>query len=117
MRYERQVVLEMPPGSNASAAPSGTATNTNMNDAPAKKSSADSPEAQAKTTVGSKTQMDPAKPVTHTVAQSETAFAVPAKKKSAPKAKPHAVAAKHHPAVAKVPASATQYHPPQVVHP
>jgi cell division protein FtsQ len=120
MRYERQVVLEMPPGSNASQ--SATATDTNVNGAPAKKSAADSPavdaQAKAKTIGGSKLQVDPAaKPATHTVTQSETAFAVPAKKKSAPKAKPHAVAAKHHPVVAKVPASATQYHPPQVVHP
>jgi cell division protein FtsQ len=127
MRYERQVVLEMPPGSNASANPSATATSTNVNDAPVKKSAADShavdAQAKAKTAAGSKTQApglihDPAaKPATHTVAQSETAFAVPAKKKSAPKAKPHVAAAKHHPVAAKAPASTTQYHPPQVVHP
>ncbi len=127
MRYERQVVLEMPPNSNASANPSATATSTNVNDAPVKKSAADShavdAQAKAKTAAGSKTQApglihDPAaKPATHTVAQSETAFAVPAKKKSAPKAKPHVAAAKHHPVAAKAPASTTQYHPPQVVNP
>jgi cell division protein FtsQ len=122
MRYERQVVLEMPRGSNAPAAPTATG-------APAGKSSADSPAVDAQPTAKiagaacSKTQPlavshdTPGKAATHTIAQSETAFAVPAKKKSESKAKPHAGASAKHPVAATAPASSTQYHPPQVVHP
>ena len=129
MRYERQVVLEMPRGSNAPATPAATATggDSNPTGAPAVKSAADSPavDAQPKAKIAgaavSKTQAlavshdNPGKPATHTIAQSETAFAVPAKKKSESKAKPHA--AVKHPVATKAPASGAQYYPPQVVHP
>ncbi len=131
MRYERQVVLEMPRGSNAPATPAATATggDSNATGAPAVKSAGDSPavDAQPKAKIAgaavSKTQAPavshdtPGKPATHTIAQSETAFAVPAKKKSESKAKPHVAPAAKHPVATKIPASSTQYHPPQVVHP
>ena len=125
MRYERQVVLEMPPGSNAPVTPSATtAGETSAVSATDKKSSANSPAAvspaKAKSAVipGSKGPTPlvrpgaSAKPSAHTVAQS----AVPAKKKIVSKAKPHTAAAKNHPAAVKAP-DTTQYHPPQVVHP
>jgi cell division protein FtsQ len=126
MRYERQVVLEMPPGSNAPAEPSVNTAGGDSSavDAADKRSSANSSAtdsaAKAKSAAirGSKEPAPlarsgaSAKPSAHTVAQS----AIPTKKKSVSKAKPHTAAVKSHPAVVKAP-DTTQYHPPQVVHP
>ncbi len=125
MRYERQVVLEMPPGSNAPVGPSANTAGGDSSavDAADKKSSGNSPAAispaKAKSAAipGSKGPASlakpgaSAKPGAHTVAQS----AIP-KKKSVAKAKPHIAAAKSHPSAVKAP-DTTQYHPPQVVHP
>ncbi len=97
MRYERQVVLEMPPGSNAPVTPSATTGGSDSSAVDA------TPLAKPDTS---------ANPSAHTVAQS----AVPMKKKSVAKAKPHIPSAKNHPVVVKSP-DTTQYHPPQVVHP
>jgi cell division protein FtsQ len=114
MRYERQVVLEMPPGSNAEAAKPANATgaDTTMAVSPdksgAKITAADSHAPVVSHAVN-------AKPSAHTVAQSEVAFTVP-KKKSETRAKPHA-AAKHPRVAVKAQASTMQYHPPQAVHP
>jgi cell division protein FtsQ len=138
MRYERQVVLQMPPGagvpvassSNASAADSHAVASpvpvgssdtavpvmkSGVN-AIAKPSVKPSINAAAKTPPVVATHPVVKKPAAHVVAQNNVAFDVPAKK-SAPKAKPHVAAAKHPPAATKPPASTTQYHPPQVVHP
>jgi cell division protein FtsQ len=134
MRYERQVVLQMPPGtgvpvtssSNASGVDShaaATAAPVAASDAAAAvvKSGVNaiakpSINAAAKTPTGVATHPVAKKPAAHVVAQNNVAFDVPAKK-SAPKAKPHIAAAKHPPVATKPPASTTQYHPPQVVHP
>jgi cell division protein FtsQ len=97
MRYERQVVLEMPPGANV---PAGPSANSAVGD-----SSAVDAAPPAKPGAS-------AKPSAHTVAQN----AVPTKKQIVPKAKPHSAAAKNHPVGVKAP-DTTQYHPPQVVHP
>ena len=125
MRYDRQVVLEMPPGSNAPAGPSANtaAGDSSAVDAAGKKSSASSvadSAAKAKSAaIPASKEPTPiakagasAQPSAHTVAQN----AVPTKKNSVLKAKPHIAAAKNHPAVVKAP-DTTQYHPPQVVHP
>jgi cell division protein FtsQ len=135
MRYERQVVLQMPPGSGAPApAPSnvmpapaadsnatGAASVTPASDADSTASFKSTAPAGAKAVVRKPVATHhvvtkPAvKPSTRVVAQSETAFAVPPKKIT-PKAKAH-VAVKHHPVAAKPSARTTQYHPPQAVHP
>jgi cell division protein FtsQ len=146
MRYERQVVLEMPPGSAGalSAAPAAS-TNSNAADKSTSVGTAHTDKAQSKPTVASKDKVavktppkaqpiavkhvapqPVVKPPVHVVAQSEVAFDVPAKK-SAPKAKKPAVVVKHsastgkasasHTAVTGTPAPGTQSHPTQVVHP
>jgi cell division protein FtsQ len=119
MRYERQVVLQMPPGAaGAQAAPAAAANSVDVMDAaparadetvakagakPAAKSAAKAPHVVAKHPATTKPV---AKPAGH----------VPAKK-SAPKAKTNVAATKHQPAAAKPSASTTQSHPTQVVHP
>jgi cell division protein FtsQ len=109
MRYERQVVLEMPPGSNAPVTPSANTAGGDSSavDAADKRSSANSPTGGSAAKPGAS-----GKPSVHTVGQS----AASTKKKTVSKAKPHSAAAKNHPTVVKAPDS-TQYHPPQVVHP
>ncbi len=113
MRYERQVVLEMPPGSNA---PAGPSANTAAGDSSAVDAAVSPSKARSGAIPGSKEPLAKssasAKPSAHTVARS----AVAAKKKSVSKAKPHIAATKSHAAVVKAP-DTTQYHPPQVVHP
>jgi cell division protein FtsQ len=142
MRYERQVVLQMPPGSNAPAVSSsnveesGTsvdskAASTNSPvgaaavgkpvvkpgaksiDKPGIKPSAKAPPVVAKHAAGTKPAT---KAPAHVKAHSEVGFDVPANK-SAPKTKTHAAAANHHPVATKHPAGAAQTHPTQVVHP
>jgi cell division protein FtsQ len=145
MRYERQVVLEMQPGSSVPAGSAASATPAPVVDAhaaskaasvaankvdktavkPAAKSSDRSIDksAAAKAPPVVATKLPATKPATqpvakapvHVTAQSEVAFDVPANK-SAAKAKPH-TAAKHKPVATKPGTSTTQHHSPQVVHP
>jgi cell division protein FtsQ len=143
MRYEQQVVLQMPPGSSAQATPSlNAAVSTPAGDANALK--APSPVAKSEQTSELKPDVKPSdKPVfkpatkaptagvTHSAvtkpavkptrvnAQGEVAFAAPVKKSApkTPKSKPHAAASKHPPIATKHPAGTTQHHPTQVAHP
>jgi cell division protein FtsQ len=125
MRYERQVVLEMQPGSGVPVAASASAI-----PAPATAGDANPPVATdnaGKTAVKPAVKTPPvvathpavtkpaAKTPGHLKTQSDVAFDVPAKK-SVPKAKTHA-AAKKKPVATKPSASTTQSHSPQVVHP
>jgi hypothetical protein len=140
MRYEQQVVLQMPPGSAGQAAASSSAgvapavdgsvlktvapvaeestettvpkSSVKTGDKLALKPAAKAPIVAAKRDAATKTVAKPA----HVTAQSEVAHAVPAKK-SAPKTKPHAAAPKHHPVVTKHPAGTTEHHLTQVAHP
>jgi cell division protein FtsQ len=140
MRYERQVVLEMQPGSGVPVASSASAAAVPSVDA--KATAKASPVATDTVDKGAKSNVKPidkpvvkpaaktplvsptqgaagkpvAKPPVHVTAQSEVAFDVPAKK-SAPKATTHAAAPKHKPVATKPTASKTQTHSPQVVHP
>jgi cell division protein FtsQ len=117
MRYERQVVLQMPPGSGAASsnAASAPAVDTNAlaaatgDDA---KGALKASTAVAKPAAGNKALT---KPPTHVAARSEVAF--DALKKSTKKAKKPADGAKHHPIVVRHRANATPYHPTQAVHP
>jgi cell division protein FtsQ len=152
MRYERQVVLEMQPGSGVPVAGSGDAAKASSGDADssAKKAVAAAAVSAVKPAVskahpvvakhvpvatsGAAKDKAAASAAARVVAQSEVAYDAPSKpnapgvkssgaktsKASAAKAsaaKKHAVAAKHHPVVAKSSAKAPLYHPPQVVHP
>ncbi len=112
MRYERQVVLQMPPGAaGGQAAPANDADV--METAPAH---ADETAAKA----SAKPAAKPAAKAQHVVAKHPATMKPVAKvpaKKSAPKAKTHVAATKHQPAAAKPSASTTQSHPTQVVHP
>jgi cell division protein FtsQ len=133
MRYERQVVLEMHPGSGVAAtssatAPVGTADSTvgrvppsiaagpDKTAAPPSARPAINAAAGAAPSVAIHPAVKPvAKPEAHMVARNQVAFDVPAKK-SVPKGKAHAIA-KHHAAVTKHSAGKTQSHSTQVVHP
>jgi cell division protein FtsQ len=120
MRYEQQVVLQMPPGSASSNAPAVDSnalktaedSSTKPNDKVTVKPAAKSPAA-----THSAVTKQVAKPA-HVTAQSETSFAVPAKKAAAaPRAEPHAAPPKHNSVATKHPAGTTQHHPTQVAHP
>ena len=112
MRYEQQVVLQMPPGSPSSNAP--------VVDANAVKTAEES-----STKPGDKLAVKPAvraptaaqsavtKPG-HVTAQSERSFAA---KKSVPMHQRRRAAPKHHPVATKHPAGTTEHHPTQVAHP
>ncbi|MEI9979183.1 MAG: FtsQ-type POTRA domain-containing protein [Edaphobacter sp.] len=115
MRYERQVVLEMPPGSNTAATLSANVTSNDTNGfvSPDKKSGAKMTSAEARAAVVPHDA--PVKLSAHAAAPNAVAAA--SAKKSVPKAKPHAAPVKHHPVVTKTPDGTMQYHPPQVVHP
>jgi cell division protein FtsQ len=108
MRYEQQVVLQMPPGSAGSNESGASGSNA--------VTSGDSNTLKAASPV---VQDGAAAPVVKKPAGK--ASIAPAAhgggKKSAPKAKPHAAAAKHNPVVTKHPAGTTQHHPTQVAHP
>lgn len=114
MRYERQVVLEMQPGSavpvtgdSATPAAAGDVPAAASTTTPAKKPGAKSHSAAANHPAAAKS-----KAAGHAKGQ------VPGRAKSgAAKAGAHRVAAKHHPVVVRPAASTPQYHPPQVVHP
>jgi cell division protein FtsQ len=137
MRYEQQVVLQMPPGSGGQVTSSANAAssdanalkaaspgaedgaetpvvkpNAKPNDRLALKSSAEAPAVGVTHSAVTKSAAKPA----HGSAHSEVGSAVPAKK-GASKGKTHAEAAKHHPVVTKHPAGTTQHHPTQVAHP
>jgi len=117
MRYERQVVLQMPPGSGAASSMAAGAPAVDTNALPAATGDAAGPPLKAsapvaKPAAGSKVS----KPPTHGVARSEAAFDAPKKSINA-KAKKPVVATKHHPIVVRHPAKAAPYHPTQAVHP
>jgi cell division protein FtsQ len=128
MRYEQQVVLQMPPGSGGQvAAPSNAASapvdsnalkavspvagegvetsvvkpGVNASDRLALKPAGKAPTAVATHGAVTKSAAKPA----HVISQ------------SAPKSKTHATAPKHHPVATKHPAGTTQHHPTQVAHP
>jgi cell division protein FtsQ len=138
MRYEQQVVLQMPQGSGGQMTPSASAASGDANALKAASPGVaeDSAETQAvkpEAKAGDRVTLKPAakaptaavthgaamksvaKPA-HGSAHHDVASAVPAKK-SAPKSKAHAAPPKHHPVVTKHPAGATQHHPTQVAHP
>jgi cell division protein FtsQ len=144
MRYERQVVLEMQPGSGVPMTPSANAAAAGADDSNAAKAPAPvaakpavkpSGKVADKTTPTGKSKAgikvpavvpkhDAGSPVpVH--ANNDVAFDVPAKKSGAKssaaknsgaKAKAHAANPKHPPVVVNPPDVPTQYHPPQVVH-
>jgi cell division protein FtsQ len=111
MRYEQQVVLQMPPGS-AGSAESGAPASSAVSAGDSNALKAASPVAEAPVATTSAKPGD--KPAVKPAAK---ASSVVTAKKSAPKAKGHAAAPKHHPAATKHPASTTQHHPTQVAHP
>jgi cell division protein FtsQ len=127
MRYERQVVLQMPPGSGVQAAASSNApapadaAGTTAPDAAdhvdnteAKPSAKPIAKPAAKTSAAVVKRGAPTKPPAHVTARNDVPFDAP--KKNAAKAK-KPVAAKHHPVVVKHSVSTTPYHPTQAVHP
>jgi cell division protein FtsQ len=146
MRYERQVVLEMQPGSGVPVTPAASASDDSsaakaappVAAKPVVKAAAKptgkvvetaTPKATATAKPSAKAAIKVpavgAKPAPKTAApvqtQNDVAFDVPANKsgakKTSSKAKAHAAPAKHPPVVANPPDVPTQYHPPQVVHP
>jgi cell division protein FtsQ len=114
MRYEQQVVLQMPPGSAGSGAPSSNAAAGPASDGSALKAA--SPVAGDGT---EKSVLQPSAKVGDKLAHKPAAKASPVvpAKKSVPKAKPHAAAPKHHPVVTTHPTGTTQHHPTQVANP
>jgi cell division protein FtsQ len=137
MRYEQQVVLQMPPGSGGQVTPSSNAAaagdaNALKAASPVAEESTETPVAKPGAKAGHSLALKPwtkapAAGVTHgAVTKSATKPAHGSAhteggsvlvKKGASKAKAHAAAAKHHPAVTKHPAGTTQHHPTQVAHP
>jgi cell division protein FtsQ len=109
MRYERQVVLEMQPGTAVPVTGGESGTPVASGDAPA------APARVAKEPVVQPGAKSHGVVVKHPVAARSKA-AVWARSKAA-KARAHRVAAKHHPGVVRRAGSTPQYHPPQVVHP
>jgi cell division protein FtsQ len=112
MRYERQVVLEMQPGS-AVPVTGDSGTPAKAGDVTAASTSttaaARKPDAKSHGVAVNHLAAAKSKAAAH-------AKAVHAKSGAA-KARAHSVAAKHHPVVVRPAASTPQYHPPQVVHP
>jgi cell division protein FtsQ len=123
MRYEQQVVLQMPPGSAGQATPSSNAASATAVDANALKAVAPVAQESAATPVLKPSAKPSDKPALKPAVKAPAAVAThgagtrPAAKKSAPKAKTHAADPKHHPAATKHPAGTTQHHPTQVAHP
>jgi cell division protein FtsQ len=122
MRYEQQVVLQMPPGLGGQITPSANAASAAGGDANALKAASPVAEDSAETRVRKPSAKPndrlPLKTSTKALmakpAHSDVAFAA---KKGAPKSKAHAAAPKHHPVVTKHLAGTTQHHPTQVAHP
>ena len=128
MRYERQVVLEMPPGS-AAAAPAGNAapvTSTDLNAADKTVGTTDTDKPNAKPSVSKDKVVVKGSPKAPTMAAKHSATK-PAVKKSVPKAKKPAATVKHSSSTVKAagsrapapgaPSSGTQSHTTQAVHP
>jgi cell division protein FtsQ len=120
MRYERQVVLEMQPGSGV---PMTSSINTGAASPSAETPAATAAPAAAKPSARAASRVRPAA-AKYASAKAKTAAKRPAHvmwKKSAAKngakAKPHAAAAKHHTVVVRPTHGTPLYHPPQVVHP
>jgi cell division protein FtsQ len=115
MRYEQQVVLQMPPGSGGQVAAPSNAASVDSNALKAAEVDATKPSDKValRPAAHSAVTKHVARPA-HGIAQSETSFRVAAKK-SAPKA--HAAPLKHNPVVTKHPAGTAQHHPTQVAHP
>jgi cell division protein FtsQ len=114
MRYERQVVLEMQPGSAVPV--------TGDSGTPAKAGDATAASTSTTTTARRPDAKSHSVAVNHPAAAKSKAAghakAAPVRAKSgAAKARAHSAAAKHHPVVVRPAASTPQYHPPQVVHP
>ena len=112
MRYERQVVLEMQPGS-AVPVTGDSGTPSTAGNVPAASTStttaAKKPDAKSHSVAMNHPTAVKSKAAVH-------AKAVHAKSGAA-KARAHSAAVKHHPVVVRPAASTPQYHPPQVVHP
>jgi cell division protein FtsQ len=112
MRYEQQVVLQMPPGSAASVESGTPGSNAvTSGDSNALKAASPAAEALAMKATARASDKKPAGKAPIAAARHGGA------KKSAPKAKPHAAAAKHNPVATKHPAGTTQHSPNQVAHP
>jgi cell division protein FtsQ len=129
MRYERQVVLQMPPGSGAAPSNAAAAPAADTNPLPAATGDEAKGALKASTAVAKPAAKVPVvaakqaaankaltKPPTHAAARSEVAFDAP-KKSTKTKAKKPADGAKRHPIVVRHQANATPYHPTQAVHP
>jgi cell division protein FtsQ len=127
MRYERQVVLEMQPGSGVpmtSSINTGAASPSAEAPAATSMSSAAAVPAAGKPSARAASRVRPAAAKHAASAKAKTAAKTPAHgtsmksaAKKAAKAKPHAAAAKHHTVVVRPTPGAPLYHPPQVVHP
>ena len=131
MRYERQVVLEMQPGSGVPMTSSTNAGGANPSadafDAAAGSAAAAHASPRGKGTPSATVRVHPAEPdhsaktasvvkPGRAAAQSADGSAA-APRRVAAKAKPHAAPAKRHPAVAAPSQGTTLYHPPQVIPP
>jgi cell division protein FtsQ len=113
MRYERQVVLEMQPGTPVPA--TGDSGSVAAGDAPAVVAAAAPAHAAKKPAVrlGAKAHG----PVVKHPVVAKSKAAVRAKSAAAKAKARNAAAAKHHPGVVRPAGGTAQYHPPQVVHP
>lgn len=111
MRYERQVVLEMQPGSSVPV--SGTGAGLDTTSAGTKPDASVTPVDHTAGKLAAPSAKAHVAPAKHPAARKGKA---PAKLAKA-KAKPHKPVAKHNPGVVRSPASTPQYHPPQVAHP
>jgi cell division protein FtsQ len=117
MRYEQQVVLQMPPGSGGPGTPSANGAAANALKAGSSLAEgAETPGLKADAKPNDRLAQKPSAKAPAAVAAHGAVTKAPAKK-SVRKAKPNAAAPKHHPAVTKHPAGTTQHHPTQVAHP
>ena len=110
MRYERQVVLEMQPGTAVPVAGDSGVQGTGAADAGGS--------AKPVAKVGAKAHAAVVKHSVEAKGKAHGRAAVSARTKAgAAKARARGAAAKHHPAVVRPAGSSPQYHPPQVIHP
>jgi cell division protein FtsQ len=117
MRYEQQVVLQMPQGSAGQVTPSNAASGSAVDGNALKAASPVVGDAAERSEL--QPNAKPGDPIAQKPAARASTAAVShgGAKKSAPKTKPHAAAPKHHPVVTKHPAGTAQHHPTQVAHP
>jgi len=124
MRYERQVVLEMQPGSTVPVTDSGAPAPTG--EAPTTTSATTTPPHSAKKSVANAAPKPHGAAVKHPAAAKGKAAAkaaghgraqAPVRAKSGTAKAAHSTTAKHPPVVVRPAAGAPPYHPPQVVHP